>query len=57
LIIVDTGPIVAAADADDHDHARRVEMFRAVHRLAESGVLSAGMPMLAATTPILRELR
>jgi uncharacterized protein len=32
LIIVDTGPIVAAADADDHDHARCVEMFRAVRR-------------------------
>jgi uncharacterized protein len=28
LIIVDTGPLVAAADADDHDHDRCVEMFR-----------------------------
>jgi uncharacterized protein len=32
LIIVDTGPIVAAADADDHGHARCVAMFRAARR-------------------------
>jgi uncharacterized protein len=32
LIIVDTGPLVAAADADDHDHDRCVAMFRAARR-------------------------
>jgi uncharacterized protein len=32
LIVVDTGPIVAAADADDHDHARCVDMFKAARR-------------------------
>jgi predicted nucleic acid-binding protein len=32
LIIVDTGPLVAAADADDHDPDRCVAMFRATRR-------------------------
>jgi predicted nucleic acid-binding protein len=32
LIIVDTGPLVAAANADDHDHDRCVAMFRAARR-------------------------
>jgi uncharacterized protein len=32
LIIVDTGPLIAAADADDHDHERCVTMFRTVRR-------------------------
>jgi predicted nucleic acid-binding protein len=32
LIIVDTGPLVAAADADDHDHDRCVAMFRTARR-------------------------
>jgi predicted nucleic acid-binding protein len=32
LIIVDTGPLIAAADADDHDHERCVAMFRAARR-------------------------
>lgn len=32
MIIVDTGPLVAAANADDHDHDRCVAMFRAARR-------------------------
>jgi uncharacterized protein len=32
LIIVDTGPIVAAADADDHDYLRCIDMFKATRR-------------------------
>jgi uncharacterized protein len=32
LIIIDTGPLVAAADADDKQHARCVEMFRTARR-------------------------
>lgn len=32
MIIVDTGPLVAAADADDHDHERCVAMFRTARR-------------------------
>jgi uncharacterized protein len=32
LIIVDTGPLVAAADADDQDHERCVAMFRGARR-------------------------
>jgi uncharacterized protein len=32
LIIVDTGPLIAAADADDHDHERCVDMFRTARR-------------------------
>jgi uncharacterized protein len=32
LIIIDTGPLVAAADADDRQHARCVEMFRTARR-------------------------
>jgi predicted nucleic acid-binding protein len=32
LIIIDTGPLVAAADADDSQHARCVEMFRTARR-------------------------
>jgi uncharacterized protein len=32
LIVVDTGPLVAAADADYHDHGRCVAMFAAARR-------------------------
>ena len=32
MIIVDTGPLVAAADADDHDHERCVAIFRTARR-------------------------
>lgn len=32
MIIVDTGPLVAAADADDRQHARCVKMFRTARR-------------------------
>lgn len=32
MILVDTGPLVAAADADDRQHARCVEMFRTASR-------------------------
>lgn len=32
MIVVDTGPLVAAADADDHDHDRCVAMFAAARR-------------------------
>lgn len=32
MIIVDTGPLIAAADADDHDHERCVAMFQATRR-------------------------
>lgn len=32
MIIVDTGPLIAAADADDHDHERCVAMFRTARR-------------------------
>jgi hypothetical protein len=32
LIIIDTGPLVAAADADDRQHARCIEMFRVARR-------------------------
>jgi predicted nucleic acid-binding protein len=32
LIVIDTGPLVAAADADDQDHDRCVAMFRAARR-------------------------
>lgn len=32
MIIVDTGPLVAAADADDQDHERCLAMFRAARR-------------------------
>lgn len=32
MIIVDTGPIVAAADADDHDHERCLAMFQTARR-------------------------
>jgi uncharacterized protein len=32
LIIIDTGPLVAAADADDQDHDRCVAMFRGARR-------------------------
>jgi uncharacterized protein len=32
LIIIDTGPLVAAANADDQDHERCVAMFRAARR-------------------------
>lgn len=32
LIIVDTRPLIAAADADDHDHERCVAMFQATRR-------------------------
>jgi predicted nucleic acid-binding protein len=32
LIIVDTGPLVAAANSDDHDHNRCVAMFRTARR-------------------------
>ena len=32
MIIVDTGPLVAAANSDDHDHNRCVAMFRTARR-------------------------
>lgn len=32
MIIVDTGPLVAVADADDQHHERCVAMFRAARR-------------------------
>jgi hypothetical protein len=32
LIVVDTGPLVAAADADDRDHERCVAAFRQARR-------------------------
>ena len=32
MIVVDTGPLVAAADADDHDRGRCVAMFAAARR-------------------------
>jgi uncharacterized protein len=32
LILVDTWPLIAAADSDDHDHRRCVAMFRTARR-------------------------